>query len=630
MKATMEKKEKESMEKNERESMEKNERESMEKNGRASMEKKERESMEKNERESMEKNERGSTDEEPVIYRGWKVMPFVIGNETFEKLGTTGTLANLLVYLTSVFNMKRNTAATLVTTFNGTTNFATLLGAFASDTYFGRYKTLGFSTIASFMGLLLIDFTAVFKNLHPPHCKPEEKGTCKGATAGQMAFLLTGFGMLIVGAAGIRPCNLVFGADQFNQKTESGKRGVNSFFNWYMFTFTFAQMIALTLIVYIQSNVSWSLGFGIPAILMLISCVLFFIGSKLYVKVKASGSPMNSVAQVVVVSIAKRHLKLKEPERPWLSMFVYMPPDSINSNLPYTNQFRCLDKAAILTPEDKINPDGSAADPWRLCSMQQVEEVKCLLRVLPIWAAALIYHIAIVQQQTYVVFQALQSNRRLGKTSFQIPAASYTIFLMLGMTIWIPIYDRLLVPFLQRLTGKEGGITLLQRIGIGIFLSVITMLVSAFVEQHRRTIALTKPIPGMSGFWLVPQLTLAGLAEAFAAVGQIEFYYKQFPENMRSIGGSLFFCGMAGSSYLSSALIAIVHRTTEGAATGNWLPEDLNKGRLDYFYYLIAALGVINLGYFLMCSKWYNYKGGGDNNALEVEVVQKSHDQHEI
>ncbi|KAM1209889.1 hypothetical protein ACFX2I_015448 [Malus domestica] len=328
---------------------------------------------------------------------------------------------------------------------------------------------------------------------------------------------------------------------------------------------------------------------------------------------------MESVAQVVAVSFAKRHLKVKEPEHPCLSMFMYMPPNSINSKLPYTNQFRCLDKAAILTPEDKMNSDGSAADPWRLCSMQQVEEVKCLLRVLPIWAAALVFHIPIVQQQTFVVFQALQSNRRLGKTSFQI-------------------YDRLLVPFLQRLKGKEGGITLLQRIGIGIFLSVIAMLVSGFVEGHRRTIALTKPIPGiqtrgdissMSGFWLVPQLTLTRLAEAFTSVGQVEFYYKQFPENMRSIGGSIYFCRLASSSYLSSALIVIVHRNTERAETGNWLPEDLNKGRLDHYYYLIAALGAISLGYYLVCAKWYKYKGDGDNNALPVEVVQKSH-EHEI
>ncbi|KAJ1399157.1 Proton-dependent oligopeptide transporter family [Sesbania bispinosa] len=47
-----------------------------------------------------------------------------------------------------------------------------------------------------------------------------------------MAFLLVGFGFLIVGAARIRPCNLAFGADQFNPKTESDKKGINSFFNF--------------------------------------------------------------------------------------------------------------------------------------------------------------------------------------------------------------------------------------------------------------------------------------------------------------------------------------------------------------------------------------------------------------
>lgn len=76
---------------------------------------------------------------------------WLTGNETFEKLGAIGTLSNLLVYLTSVFNMKRITAATLLNVFSGTTNFATLIGAFLCDTYFGRYKTLGFASIASFL-----------------------------------------------------------------------------------------------------------------------------------------------------------------------------------------------------------------------------------------------------------------------------------------------------------------------------------------------------------------------------------------------------------------------------------------------------------------------------------------------
>lgn len=296
--------------------------------------------------------------------------------------------------------------------------------------------------------------------------------------------------------------------------------------------------------------------------------------------------------------------------------------------------FRFLDKAAIITPEDEIKSDGTAANPWRLCSIQQVEEAKCVFRVIPIWAAAIIYHIAIIQQQQYVVFQALQSNRHLGKTNFQIPAATYTIFSMLSLTLWVPIYDRLVVPFLRRLTGKEGGITLLQRIGIGFFLAVIASLISAFIEERRRTLALSRPASGvhsprgavssMNALWLVPQLSLAGLAEAFAAIGQVEFYYKQFPENMRSFAGSLFFCGMAASSYVNSLLISIVHHTTEGSPTGNWLPEDLNKGRLDYFYFLITALGALNVCYFVAFAKWYRYKGEGNTTtAVEMETKKQ-------
>ncbi|XP_021286246.1 protein NRT1/ PTR FAMILY 2.11-like [Herrania umbratica] len=586
--------------------------------------------MEKNDKEAMETNQKTvTTDHEPEInYRGWKAMPFIIGNETFEKLGAIGTLSNLLIYLTTVFNLKSITAATMINVFNGTTNLGTLLGAFLCDTYFGRYKTLGFATVASFVGLLAIQLTAAIPELHPHRCAAQGNTDCRGPTARQLAFLLTGLGLMIVGAGGVRPCNLAFGADQFNPKTESGKRGINSFFNWYFFTFTFAQMVSLTLIVYIQSNVSWAIGLGIPAILMLIACAVYFVGSKIYVKVKATGSPLTSVAQVIVVAMKKRQLKLLE--QPRLSLFKYTPPKSINSKLPYTDQFKFLDKAAIMTPQDQINPDGSPADPWRLCSMQQVEEVKCLLRVLPIWASQVIYFVAIVQQHTYAIFQAVQSDRRLGNSNFKIPAATYVVFLMLSLTCFIPIYDQVIVPFLRRVRGNEGGITVLQRIGIGMFLSVITMLVSAVVEQHRRTTALTQPtlgvaprkgaISSMSASWLIPQFTLGGLTEAFASIGLVEFYYKQFPENMRSIAGSLFYCGLAGSSYFSSLLILIVHRATQGASTGNWLPEDLNKGRLDYFYYTVAGLGVLNLGYFLLCARWYKYKGNEDSLELELEV----------
>lgn len=584
-----------------------------------------KDSLHDDEREERKKEEeKMEGEEECPKYRGIKAMPFIIGNETFEKLGTIGTLSNLLVYLTTVFHLSHIAAVNLINVFNGTSNFATILGAFICDTYLGRYSTLAISTLNSFLGLLLISLTAAIKKLHPPSCSGGG-GECAGPTSGQMAFLLCGFAMLIVGAAGIRPCNLAFGADQFNPKTESGKRGINSFFNWYFFTLTFAQMVSVTLVVYVQSEVSWSIGLGIPAAFMLFSAALFFAGDRLYVKVKPEGSPLTSIVQVLVAAVRKRKMEL--PEEPSFSLFNYTPAKSLNSKLPYTSQFRFLDKAAIMCEEEKKRAEGPAGNPWRLCSMQQVEETKCVIRVLPVWAAAILYHVVMAQQQQYVVFQALQSNRHLGG-GFRIPAATYTIFSQLTLTLVIPLYDRFIVPFLRRYTRKEEGITLLQRLGIGIAISVLAPLVSAFVEQRRRreAPASSGSISSMSALWLVPQLSLAGLSEAFAAIGLVEFYYKQFPENMRSVGGSFFFLGLGASSYLNSFLISAVHRITENAKTGNWLPEDLNKGRLDYFYFLVTGLGVLNLAYFLVCSSWYHYKEGTGGAIKEAEMEPKNVD----
>nr|GMC75862.1 protein NRT1/ PTR FAMILY 2.11-like [Ipomoea batatas] len=568
-------------------------------------------------------------------YRGIKAMPFVIGNETFEKLGTIGTSSNLLVYLTTVFNMKSITATNLINIFNGTCNFGTLLGAFLCDTYLGRYKTLGIASISSFLGMLVLTLTAAISKLHPHDCDDSSSsGGCKSSQASpwQLAFLLYGFAFLVVGASGIRPCNLAFGADQFNPKTESGRRGINSFFNWYYFTFTFAMMVSLTVIVYVQSSVSWAIGLGIPAFLMLLSCVFFFIGTKIYVKVVPEGSPFTSLLQVIVAATKKRKLAL--PQQPWTELFNHLPSKTLNTKLPYTDQFRFLNRASIITPDDQLKTDGSASDSWRLCSVQQVEEVKCVVRVFPIWVSGILYYIVLNQMNTYVVFQALQMDRSLvAGTSFKVPAASYSVFAMMSLTVWIPVYDRVLVPILRKLTKREGGITLLQRIGAGVFLGVFTMLVAAAVETRRRTVALTRPtlgiqprkgpISSLSGNWLIPQLVLAGLSEAFAVIGQVEFFYKQFPENMRSFAGSCLFCGFAIASYLSSFLISIVDSATRKPDRESWLAEDLNKGRLDYFYYMVAALEVINLGYFMVCAKWYKYKGTEENVDKDKVSSQK-------
>lgn len=270
-----------------------------------------------------------------------------------------------------------------------------------------------------------------------------------------------------------------------------------------------------------------------------------------------------------------------------------------------------LNKAAIVE-EKELNPDGTRINKWNLSTIQQVEEFKCLLRVAPIWVTGILSLTPIIQQSTFSISQALQMDRHMGP-KFQIPAASIVVISFLTITFFIPLYDRFLVPALRKLTGHQNGITELQRMAIGIVFAVLSMVVAGLVEMARRNLA-NGPGGGsmMSVFWLTPQFVLMGLCEAFNIIGQIEFFNKEFPEHMRTMGNALSSCSIALSSYVSTAMVLIVHRTTgRGGADGrpDWLADDLNRGRLDYFYYIVAATSFFNFFFFLYCAKNYRYKG---------------------
>jgi dipeptide/tripeptide permease len=205
---------------------------------------------------------------------------------------------------------------------------------------------------------------------------------------------------------------------------------------------------------------------------------------------------------------------------------------------------------------------------------------------------------------------------------FEIPAGTVISISFVALTLFIPIYDRLLVPMARRFTGMESGITLLQRQGVGLVISPISMVVAGIVERKRRNSALSNGgISPMSVFWLAPQLVLMGIAEAFNAVGQIEFYNKQFPEHMLTLAGSLFFLTLAGANYLSTALANITKKVTSRDGHRSWLTEDINLSKLDYYFYFIALVGVLNLFYFLICAHYYQYKA----MSLHAEEPIKTH-----
>lgn len=180
------------------------------------------------------------------------------------------------------------------------------------------------------------------------------------------------------------------------------------------------------------------------------------------------------------------------------------------------------------------------------------------------------------------------------------------VFILVSTSLSIFIIDRLALPLWEKLTKRP--LTLLQRVGIGHALTIASMAVSAAVEAKRLNTAQSKNLQNsdtiipMSALWLVPQLAIAGLGEAFHFPGQIAFYYQEFPDSLKSTSTAAVAMFIGIAFYISNAIIDLVRRVTE------WLPDNINNGRLDNLYWLCCILGGLNFGYYLICSSLYKYQ----------------------
>lgn len=245
--------------------------------------------------------------------------------------------------------------------------------------------------------------------------------------------------------------------------------------------------------------------------------------------------------------------------------------------------------------------------------MTQVEELKILVRMFPIWVSGIVFSAVYAQMSTMFVEQGMTMDTSIG--SFEIPVASLSIFDVLSVMIWVPVYDRIIVPIVRKYTGKERGFTELQRMGIGLVISILSMTAAALVEIKRLDIVrildlvhdTVTPVP-MTIFWQIPQYFLIGASEIFFFIGQLEFFYDQSPDAMRSLCSALSLLTNALGSYLSTLIVTIVTSVTTKGGKQGWIPDNLNEGHLDYYFWLLASLSFLNFLVYIACVRRYKYK----------------------
>ncbi|GAU16532.1 hypothetical protein TSUD_167630, partial [Trifolium subterraneum] len=304
---------------------------------------------------------------------GWIAAFFIFGNEMAERMAYFGLSVNMVAFMFYVMHRPFASSSNAVNNFLGISQASSVLGGFLADAYLGRYWTIAIFTTIYLAGLTGITICATMSIFVPNQENCDQLslllGNCEPAKSWQMTYLYTVLYITAFGAA------------------------------------------AFTGVVYVQMKFGWGSAFGSLAIAMGISNMLFFVGTPLYRHRLPGGSPLTRVAQVLVAAFRKRNESFDSSE----VIGLYEVPGRRSAikgsqKIAHTDDFRFLDKAALQLKQDGTNPN-----PWNLCTVTQVEEVKILIKLIPIPACTIMLNVILTEFLTLSVQQAYTLNTHLAE-----------------------------------------------------------------------------------------------------------------------------------------------------------------------------------------------------------------------
>uniref|UniRef100_A0ACD5WHC3 Uncharacterized protein n=2 Tax=Avena sativa TaxID=4498 RepID=A0ACD5WHC3_AVESA len=507
---------------------------------------------------------------------GWPAALFLIAVEFVERLGFYGVHGNLIMYLTGPLGLSTAAAAASVNAWAGTASMLPLLGALAADSWIGRYRAV---VAAGVLYLVSFGMLTVSSMVPPAACQDASAACSQPASAARTAFFYGTIYLVALAQGFHKPNAQAIGADQFSTSEPEGVASRSSFFNWLLFSMSWGHIVAVVALSYVQDNVGWAAGFGASWAMMLVSLSVFLLGTRMY-----------------------------RPERP--------RDRSDLARLMKT--FATMARAGtdwILGRRDAMDDESS--------TMTANEQE--LVKLLPIWMTSVLYGMVIAQVTTLFTKQSSTMDRRIGigtAAGIVVPPAALQSFAGLAIIASVPVYDRAFVPLARRVTKHPSGITMLQRIGTGMAIATVAMVVAALVEAARLRAArdaglVDRPcvaVP-MSLWWMVPQYVLIGLANVFTVIGLEEFFYDQVPEALRSVGLALSLSAMGVGSYASGMLVSAIDKVT-GSTGDSWFLDNLNRAHLDYFYWVLAGVGALEVLVFMYLARGYVYT----NRHLVIEA----------
>ncbi|EDV45753.1 peptide transporter family 1 isoform X2 [Drosophila erecta] len=352
-----------------------------------------------------------------------KSVFFIISNEFCERFNYYGMRTVLVLYLSRVLGYSNDTATVVFHIFTMFVYFLCVFGAIISDSWLGKFKTILYLSLVYICGSVLLTLGAI-----GPLNLPME------------TFTMLGLALIALGSGGIKPCVSAFGGDQF--KVPEQVKQITSFFSLFYFSINAGSLISTSVTPILREDVScfgdincYPLAFGVPAVLMIVSVIIFVLGRSLYKMKPPAGNMVVLVSSTICTAITTKCKEKKtNPREHWLDY-----------------------------------ADGKY-------DRQLIDDVKVLMRVLFLYLPLPVFWALFDQQGSRWTFQATRMDGDMG--SWDIKPDQLQVLNPLLILLFIPLYDVAFYPVL-RLVGIRRP---LQKLTMGGILAGIAFIISGVVE----------------------------------------------------------------------------------------------------------------------------------------------------
>ncbi|KAK4582519.1 hypothetical protein RGQ29_025635 [Quercus rubra] len=493
---------------------------------------------------------------------------------------TAYALFMMMPYLTTVWNLSITRAAAIVNVFSGVTTIMPIGMAFLVDAFMGDYWMLLLSSLAYSFGVscLAMSTPPVLSNAvgncgeYKPHCVGDD----------QKVLFYIALALIAIGISG----HITSLESFLNQQQEDNSEQLRPLQAAGGLGVILLPIVGCIALPYIRP---WSVRFGIPAICTVVATFLFTTGSCLYRRTEPQGSPLTTLCRVFVASAS--------------NMCRHLP--SNDNQVPRTRGLRCLDKAVVQTQ----NQEQKEQNRWKLCTIEEVEDTKNVIRMIPMWMTFIMCGVVISIGNTYFLEQATNMNRKVGKLKVPLPILKF--FYDLVKDHFKSLYVKVTKKVIPGKYVPPYGII------VAMLFSILCCITAAKVETRRLDVIrshglLDKPddsnvkIP-MSMFWLLPQFLLLGAVDGMSNFSIDQFFTNQAPASMGRYL-KIFSHGVIGAGTVGSVLsVYVVGKVSERGGRPSWFQGTLNS-RLDNYYWTLTVLSSINLILYILVALQYTYK----------------------